>query len=117
MPLQASVVTAHVSGMLAGYGIVVLIGLMSRTPALERGVGADRLARWHGFGGKAVVALMLVHAIAAVQSWASSRRESLLPALMNVLALPWLVAATIGTVLLLAVAGISIRGARRRMSY
>jgi predicted ferric reductase len=36
---------------------------------------------------------------------------------MNVLALPWLVAATIGTVLLLAVAGISIRGARRRMSY
>ena len=116
-PLQVSVVLAHVTGMLAGYGIVVLIGLMSRTPALERGVGADRLARWHGFGGKAVVILMLVHAWAAVQSWANSRGESLRLALTHVLALPWLVAATIGTVLLLVVAGISIRGARRRMSY
>ena len=116
-PLQPSVVTAHVAGMLAGYDIIVLIGLMSRTPALERGVGADRLARWHGIGGKAVVALMLVHAWAAVQSSADSRRESMWAALTHVLGLPLLVAATIGTTLLLVVAGISIRGARRRMSY
>jgi predicted ferric reductase len=116
-PPQVSVVTAHVAGMLAGYGIVVLIGLMSRTPALERGVGADRLARWHGNGGKAVVALMLLHAWAAVQSWADSRGESTWLALTDVLGLPWLVAATIATLLLVVVAGISIRGARRRMSY
>jgi predicted ferric reductase len=116
-PLQVSVVTAHIAGMLAGYGIVVLIGLMSRTPALERGVGADRLARWHGYGGKAVVTLMLIHAWAAVQSWADSRRESMWPALRDVVGLPWLLAGTVGTVLLLVVAGMSIRGARRRMSY
>jgi hypothetical protein len=75
-PLQSSVVVAHVAGMLAGYGVVVLTGLMSRTPALERGVGADRLSRWHGYGGKAVVTLVLVHAWAAVTAWANSRGES-----------------------------------------
>jgi thioredoxin reductase len=36
---------AHVSGMLAGYGVLVLLLLMARTPVLERGVGADVLAR------------------------------------------------------------------------
>src|SRR5690349_17962426 len=40
------VLLAHVCGMLAGYGVVILLLLMSRTPALENGVGADRLTRW-----------------------------------------------------------------------
>ena len=38
-------ILAHVSGMLAGYGVLVLLVLMSRWPPLERGVGADVLAR------------------------------------------------------------------------
>ena len=37
----------RVTGLLAGYGIVVLVALMARIPPLERGIGADRLARWH----------------------------------------------------------------------
>jgi hypothetical protein len=46
-PPQLLVLAAHVTGMLAGYGVVVLVGLMSRNPAVERGVGADRLGpRW-----------------------------------------------------------------------
>jgi hypothetical protein len=48
-PVRLPVLVAHTTGMLAGYGIVVLIGLMSRNPSLERGVGADRLARWHAY--------------------------------------------------------------------
>jgi len=36
-PLQLPVLLAHLCGMLAGYGIVVLLALMSRAPALERG--------------------------------------------------------------------------------
>src|SRR4051794_4904705 len=51
-PLVPSVLVAHVTGMLAGYGVAVLIALMSRTPALEFGVGADVLARWHARGGR-----------------------------------------------------------------
>ena len=117
VPLNPVVLLAHVAGMLAGYGVVVLVGLMSRTPALERGVGADRLSRWHGVGGRAVVTLVLVHAFAATAAWAGAQRESVWAAAWQVLGMPGLVAATLGTVLFLAVAVLSVRAARRRVSY
>ena len=116
-PIPLYGLLAHVSGMLAGYGVVVLIGLMSRAPALERGVGADRLSRWHGRGGRIVVLLVLVHASAAVAVWAGGRGESLPLAAWHVLRLPGLIAATVGTSLILAVAVLSVRAARRRVSY
>jgi predicted ferric reductase len=116
-PPQLLVLAAHVTGMLAGYGVVVLVGLMSRNPAVERGVGADRLARWHGHGGRAVVSLTLVHAWAAVESWAESRGEPFWLALWHVLSLPGLIAATVATGLLVVVAVVSVRAARRRLSW
>jgi predicted ferric reductase len=116
-PFQLVPAVAHICGMLAGYGVVVLIALMSRTPALERGVGADRLARWHARGGRTVVALVLIHAIAALVAWAQGHRESAWVAIWHVLRLPWLISATIGTVLLLAVAVLSVRAARRRVAH
>ncbi len=75
-PLQLPVVIAHVAGMLAGYGVVVLVGLMSRTPSLERGIGADRLSRWHSQGGRIVVGLVLVHAWAATVAWPTAGRRA-----------------------------------------
>ena len=38
--MQAPTLVAHISGMLAGYGVLVLILLMARIPALEYGVAA-----------------------------------------------------------------------------
>ena len=116
-PLRVVPLLAHLCGMLAGYGVLVLIALMSRAPALERGVGADVLARWHGRGGRLVISLILVHAGAAVIAWADSRREGTLPALWHVMLLPGLMAATVGTLLLVAVGFASARAARRRLSY
>ena len=116
-PPQLLVLVAHVAGMLAGYGVVVLVGLMSRHPALERGVGADRLSRWHSAGGRAVVTLVLVHAWAATAAWADVRNTGLLSALWDVLSFPGLIAAAIGTCLFLAVAVLSVRAARSRVSY
>lgn len=110
-------ITAHVTGMLAGYGVVVLIGLMSRATVLERGVGADRLARWHGHGGRAVVSLILVHDCFAVAAWARAMRETVWFALGQVLRMPFLIAATVGTAVLIGVAVTSVRLAKRRMSH
>jgi hypothetical protein len=87
-PLQLAPLVAHVAGMLAGFGVLVLLALMARIPALERGVGSDVLARWHARGGRLVMTLILVHAVAAVIGWAQSRHESSLLALWHVLALP-----------------------------
>jgi predicted ferric reductase len=116
-PFQPYGLAAHVCGMLAGYGVVILVGLMSRTPALERGVGADRLSRWHGVGGRIVVLLVVVHAWTAVVAWGEGQHESALMSTWHVLRLPWLMAATVATALFLAVAVLSVRAARRRVSY
>lgn len=116
VPLDAGLV-AHVAGMLAGYLAAVMVLLMSRAPVLERRVGSDLLARWHARGGRLFVGLVLAHAGAAVQAWASTRQQDPVTALIAVLGLPWLMAATAGTALLLAIAAMSILAARRRLSY
>jgi predicted ferric reductase len=117
VPLQPFVMIAHVCGMLAGYGVIALLTLMSRAPALEHGVGADVLTRWHSRGGRVVVLLVLAHAGAAVAAWAGARQESVLLALRDVLSFPGLVTATVGTLLLIAVGVVSVRSVRRRLPY
>jgi ferredoxin-NADP reductase/DMSO/TMAO reductase YedYZ heme-binding membrane subunit len=114
MPVQLPVLLAHVCGLLAGYGVLVLLALMSRAPALERGLGSDVLTRWHAHGGRVVLTSIIVHAWAAVLAWAQSRRESTGLALWHVLRLPWLTAAAVGTAVLVTVAVVSARAVRRR---
>ena len=108
---------AHVSGMLAGYGVLVLLVLMSRAPALEQGVGSDVLTRWHARGGRAVVGLVLLHAWGATVAWAQARQEGLLPGAWEVFRMPALPAATAATVLILVAAALSARAARRRLRH
>jgi predicted ferric reductase len=108
---------AHVSGMLAGYGVLVLLVLVSRMPALERDVGADALARWHARGGKTVLMLVLVHAWAAITAWAESRQEGFALSSWHVVRLPWLPAATVGTAIMIVVAVTSVRRARGRLGH
>jgi ferredoxin-NADP reductase/DMSO/TMAO reductase YedYZ heme-binding membrane subunit len=116
LPLDAGLL-AHVAGLLAGYLAAVMLVLMSRAPVLERRVGSDVLARWHSRGGRLFLGLALVHAGAAVQAWAVTRQQDLLTSLVTVLGLPGLVEATLGTALFVAVAALSIRAARRAVSY
>jgi predicted ferric reductase len=108
---------AHVSGMVAGYGAAILLILMSRAPWLERGIGAHRLARWHAWGGPAVIILTVMHAVAATQAWAEARSIDLMPATWEVLDIPGLTTALVGTVILVLVGVASLRGIRRRLSY
>ena len=108
---------AHVTGLLAGYGVAIMLILMSRTPALERGVGADVLARWHGVGGRAIFALIAAHAVAATQVWLRAAPVGDLVATRDLLGLPGLLTATAGTALFFVVGMVSARAARRRLSY
>jgi predicted ferric reductase len=108
---------AHVSGMLAGYGVLVLLVLMARTPVLERGVGADVLARWHARIGRSVVFLVLVHAAAALGAWVEVTGLDPIEAAWQVLGMPWLPAATVGTVLMVTAGVMSARAARRRLRH
>lgn len=116
-PFMLMSVVAHVAGMLAGYGVLVLVALMSRWPALERGLGSDKIARWHAKTGPIVLSLVLIHACAATKAWADSLHISIGQALRDVLGMPYLIAATLGTVFLVAIAVVSARVARRHLSY
>src|SRR5262249_23763071 len=60
----------RISGLLAGYGVVVLVALMARLPVLENSIGADRLARWHSRGGRYTVSLVVVHGLLIVWGYA-----------------------------------------------
>ncbi len=108
---------AQVSGMAAGYGAAIMLILMSRSPWLERGVGAGRLSRWHAWGAPLVIILTVLHAFAAVAAWAEVESIDLIAATYQVLNLPGLMTALVGTVILVLIGVTSIRAVRRRISY
>src|SRR3954464_1237720 len=62
----------RITGLLAGYGVVVLVALMARIPPLEPGIGADRLARWHARGGRYTVCLVVAHGLLITWGYAVS---------------------------------------------
>ncbi|MGH4028115.1 ferredoxin reductase family protein [Actinomycetota bacterium Odt1-20B] len=108
---------AHLTGLLAGYGILVMLFLMARVPALEHGVGADRLARRHALGGRSVLSLCTAHALLALCGYAAHTGTDLLSAGLDLLGYPGLAAAGAGTALLVAVGVSSARAARRRIPH
>ena len=99
-------------GVFAGYLAAVMMLLMARTPVLEHRVGPDVLARWHAVGGGLFLALVMVHAGAAVAACG----QDLLTATVSVLGLPSPVRTT-GTALFLGVVAASVGRLRRRLSY
>jgi predicted ferric reductase len=108
---------AQVSGMAAGYGAAIMLILMSRSPWLERGVGAGRLARWHAWAAPLVIILTVLHALAATAAWAEVESIDLVAATNQVLNLPGLMTALVGTVILVLIGVTCIRAVRRRISY
>ncbi|MFI9046372.1 ferric reductase-like transmembrane domain-containing protein [Streptomyces sp. NPDC053427] len=108
---------AHLSGLLAAYGVLVMLLLMARVPALEHGVGADRLARRHALGGRYVLTLCLAHAAFALCAATAATGTDLLTAARGLLGYPALAAAVAGTALLAAVGVSSARAVRRRVRH
>jgi predicted ferric reductase len=108
----------RIMGLLAGYGFVVLVGLMARIPPLERGIGADRLGRWHAMGGRYVITLVTGHVLAIIWGYAATAHESVTREAITMLtSYTDVLYATIAWFLLLLIAAISARAVRRRVSY
>ncbi|TYK43610.1 ferredoxin reductase family protein [Actinomadura decatromicini] len=108
----------RVTGLLAGYGCAVLLALMARIPALERGVGTDRLARWHAAGGRYTLGLAAAHVLLIIWGYAVTARTSVVSETTTVvLDYPEMLKGTLGFVLLLGVGITSARAARRRLRY
>lgn len=108
----------RITGLLAGYAVVVLLALMARVPALERGVGTDRLARWHAMGGRYTVSLAVAHTLLIIWGYAVSAHTGLISQTSSLLTnYPDVLMATVSLGLLLGVGVASARAARRRLAY
>jgi ferredoxin-NADP reductase len=108
----------RVTGLLAGYGVIVLVALMARIPPLERGIGADKLARWHAMGGRYTVSLVVAHALLITWGYAVQAHTNVISQTSTLLmSYPDVLMATVGGLLLVAVGIVSARAARRRMRY
>jgi ferredoxin-NADP reductase len=108
----------QILGLLAGYGVVVLVALMARLPPLERGVGSDRLARWHSMGGRYVVSIVFAHGLLIIWGYAVTAHVGVVSETGTLLtSYPDVLMATVAGFLLLGVGLVSARAARRRMRY
>lgn len=108
----------RLTGLWAGYTIVVLLALMARVPALDRGVGADRLARWHAMGGRYTVCLAVAHTLLIIWGYAVTAHTDVVHQTSRfIISYPDVLMATVGLGLLVAVGVSSARAARRRLRY
>lgn len=108
----------RITGLLAGYLLIVLLALMARIPALERGIGTDRLARWHGMLGRYTVSLSVAHTLLIIWGYAVTAHRSLLWQTGSLLtSYPDVLMATVSLGLLVGVGIVSARAARRRVRY
>jgi predicted ferric reductase len=108
----------RITGLLAGYAIAVLLALMARIPALERGVGSDVLARWHSMGGRYVVGLSVAHTLLITWGYAVTEHTDVVTETVTLnVSYPDVLRATAAVLLLLGIGVVSARAVRRRMRY
>jgi predicted ferric reductase len=108
----------RITGLLAGYGVVVLVALMARIPPLERGIGADRLARWHAHGGRYTVSLVVAHGLLIIWGYSITAHTDVVSQTSTLLmTYPDVLMASVGGLLFVGIGIVSARAARRRMRY
>jgi predicted ferric reductase len=106
------------TGLVSSDLLLIQVIMMARIPWVERAWGHDLLARRHGSIGFVSFWLMIAHVLAFALVRLSGGSRSTLHVLWQVFVRdPWMVWASIGTVLLVVVVITSIRAARRRLRY
>lgn len=110
--------TGQLTALLGTYTALVQLVLMSRSPWLDQLFGMHRLAAWHRWIGFATVWLLLGHGVLTTVGYAAMDRASPLGELWTLLTTyPYVLMATAGMAMLLAVGVTSVRLARRRLAY
>jgi predicted ferric reductase len=108
----------RLTGLWAGYGAIVVVALMARIPPVERGVGADRLARWHAMGGRYTVGLIVAHALLITWGYAVTAHTNVVhQTSVLLLDYPDVLMASVAGLLFVGVGIASARAARRKLRY
>jgi predicted ferric reductase len=117
--LYAVIATLSRFAALTGsYFAIVGIFFVARIPAVERGVGHDRLVAWHRKLGPWSLYLILAHVFFIVLSFAGQDHIPLYKEMWTFLqTFPWMWPALAGFVLMMLAGVTSYRKARAKMSY
>jgi predicted ferric reductase len=108
----------RLTGLLAAYLALVQIVLLLRMPWLEQLVGFDRLTRWHRRNGQTCIVLVVAHAVLITVGYAGMDQIGFVSEFKTLLSsYPGMVAATVGTGLMVLVGVTSFVLARRRLPY
>jgi len=112
------VAVGRLTGLAAGFALLLQVLLMSRAGWLERMIGAYDLLVWHREIGGYLLIAVLTHLSATIVGYAMGAGEPLLPyAWTMITTFDDLLSAFTAAALLVMVALLAIRGVRRRMSY
>ena len=108
----------RITGLLSAYSALIQVLLLARLPWLERLAGFDRLTVWHRLNGKICLLLVLAHTVLITIGYAANDRISI-PAEVSALlrTYPGMIAATVGTALMVGVVVTSLVIVRRRLHY
>lgn len=108
----------RVTGLYAVYLALLQVVLLSRLPPLERLVGFDVLTVWHRRNGMACIVLVIAHVVLITVGYAGADQVHIPTEIARLLgSYPGMVAATVGTALMLAVVAFSFVIVRRRLPY
>jgi predicted ferric reductase len=108
----------QLTALLGTYVALIGLILMSRSPWLDRLIGGPRLAHWHRWVGFACVWLLVAHTVLTTLGFALTSGSNVLTETWSLLTTyPYVLMATVGLVMLIAVGVTSVRIARRRIAY
>jgi predicted ferric reductase len=117
-PGGIEVAAGRFTGLLGAYLLLIMVVLVARLPALERLIGHPRLTTWHRRLSPWPLLLLVMHAAASMIGYAKLQRTGLWHEFGVALSrYPGMLGAIVALVLLVAIAALSIRAARRRMSH
>jgi predicted ferric reductase len=104
-------------GLHASLIMMAQLVLVARLPWLDRRIGMDRLTLWHRWTGFALLWAVLLHATVVVLGYASLGGTSPAETFLDLAAVPASLFGMLAAALIIAVAVVSMRYARRRMQY
>ena len=117
-PGGVAILAGDVTASAGTYLLLVMVLLAARIPAVESVVGQDRLIRWHRYLSSAPLLLLSAHGVLTTLGYAQSGRTGFWHAGGSLLTtMGWILAAVVSYLMLVGIAGVSIRAVRRRVNY
>jgi DMSO/TMAO reductase YedYZ heme-binding membrane subunit len=109
---------SRLAALTGTYFAIVGIFMVARIPAVERGVGYDRLVQWHRVLGPYSLYLIGFHVLFIVLSFAGQDQKPLYRELWDMLHIfPWMWPALAAFILMVLAGVTSYKKARAKMSY